>query len=222
MIGETILAGTSARCKQAYNWRDNISLIIGLQSASWWSVNIYCANCWPTIGAPITVPPILAQSSAVSFNSANSTWVADWSKYQKLFFYQKVKSGRQVFKSPQNPFFLNSISDFDFQFQLSILIFNFDFRFRILISIFNVNPLLYDLSIWPRITGNWTLKTINHKPDPYYLPLARNTNHEPDERCCLYLVRSTYGSHPWCVFLMFGPNPEFLTTSLTRYCRQSG
>ena len=75
MIGETILAGTSARCKQAYNCRDNISLIIGLQSASWWSVNIYCANCWPTIGAPIIVPPILARSSAVSFNSANPTWL---------------------------------------------------------------------------------------------------------------------------------------------------
>ena len=74
MIGETILAGTSGRCKEAYNWRDNISLIIGLQSASWWSVNIYCANCWPTIGAPIIVPPILARSSAVFFNSANPTW----------------------------------------------------------------------------------------------------------------------------------------------------
>ena len=68
MIGETILAGTSARCKQAYNWRDNISLIIGLQSESWWSVNIYCANCWPTIGAPTIVSPILAWLSAVSFN----------------------------------------------------------------------------------------------------------------------------------------------------------
>ena len=33
MIGETILARTSAQCEQAYNWRDNISLIIGLQSA---------------------------------------------------------------------------------------------------------------------------------------------------------------------------------------------
>ena len=74
MIGETIFAGTLARCKQAYNWRDNISLIIGWQSASWWSVNIYCANCWPAIGAPILVTPILAQSSAVSFNSANLTW----------------------------------------------------------------------------------------------------------------------------------------------------
>ena len=74
MIGETILAGTSARCKQAYNRRDNRSLIIGLQSASWWSVNIYCANSWPTIGAPIIVPPILARSWAVSFNSANPTW----------------------------------------------------------------------------------------------------------------------------------------------------
>ena len=74
MIGETILTGTSARCKQAYNWRDNISLIIGLQSASWWSVDIYCANCWPTISAPIIVLPILARSLAVSFNSANPTW----------------------------------------------------------------------------------------------------------------------------------------------------
>ena len=75
MIGETILARTSAQCKQAYNWRDNISLIIGLQSASWWSVNIYCANHWPTIGAPIIVPPILARLSAVLLNSANPTWV---------------------------------------------------------------------------------------------------------------------------------------------------
>ena len=74
MIGETILAGTSARCKQVHHWRDNMSLIIGLQSVSWWSVNIYCANCWPTIGAPIIVPPILARSSAVSFNSENPTW----------------------------------------------------------------------------------------------------------------------------------------------------
>ena len=74
MIGETILAGTSVRCMQAYNWRDNISLIIGLQSSSWWSVHIYCAHCWPTIGAPIIVPPILARSSAVTFNSANPTW----------------------------------------------------------------------------------------------------------------------------------------------------
>ena len=73
MIGETILARTSARCKQAYNWRDNISLIIGLQSASWWSVNIYCANFWSTIGTPIIVPPILARLSAVFFNSANPT-----------------------------------------------------------------------------------------------------------------------------------------------------
>ena len=74
MIGETTLAGTLARCEQAYNWRDNISLIIGLQSASWWSANIYCANCWPTIGAPIMVPPILARWLAVSCNSANPTW----------------------------------------------------------------------------------------------------------------------------------------------------
>ena len=74
MIGETILARTSAQCKQAYNWRDNISLIIGLQSASWWSVNIYCANYWPRIGAPIIVPPILARLSAVLLNSANPTW----------------------------------------------------------------------------------------------------------------------------------------------------
>ena len=80
MIGETILAGTSARCKQVYNWCDNISLIIGLQSASWWSLNIYCANCWPTIGAPIIVPPILTRSSAVPFNSANPTW-----DFRKLF-----------------------------------------------------------------------------------------------------------------------------------------
>ena len=74
MIGETILARTSARCKQAYNWRDHISLIIGLQSASWWSVNIYCTNYWLTIGAPIIVPPILARLSAIFFNSANPTW----------------------------------------------------------------------------------------------------------------------------------------------------
>ena len=76
MIGETILARTSARClcKQTYNSRDNINLIIGLQSAFWWSVNIYCANYWPTIGAPIIVPPILARLSAVFFNSANPTW----------------------------------------------------------------------------------------------------------------------------------------------------
>ena len=80
MIGETILARTSAQCKQAYNWGDNISLIIGLQSASWWSVNIYCANYWPTIGAPIIVPPILAQLSAVLLNSANPTWEDDFAQ----------------------------------------------------------------------------------------------------------------------------------------------
>ena len=33
MIGETILAGTSARYKQINNRRNNISLMIGLQSA---------------------------------------------------------------------------------------------------------------------------------------------------------------------------------------------
>ena len=76
MIGETILARKSAQCKQAYNWRDNVSLIIGLQSASWWSVNIYCANYWPTISAPIIVPPILARLSAALLNSANPTWDA--------------------------------------------------------------------------------------------------------------------------------------------------
>ena len=75
MIGETILAGTLARYKQTNNWCDTISLIIGLQSASRWSVNIYCTNNWPSIGAPIIVPPILAWSSAASFNSANPTWV---------------------------------------------------------------------------------------------------------------------------------------------------
>ena len=75
MIAETMIARISARCKQAYHWRDNISLIIGLQSASWWSVDICCANYWPTIGAPIIVPPILARLSAVFLNSANPTWV---------------------------------------------------------------------------------------------------------------------------------------------------
>ena len=48
-----------------------------------------------------------------------------------------------------------------------------------------------------------TLATINHKPDPYRLLLARSTNYKPD-RCCLRLVRSTY-SHPWFVVLMFSP-----------------
>ena len=85
MIGETILAGTSARCKQAYHWRDNMNLIIGLPSASWWSVNIYCPNCWPTIGAPIIVSPILAQSSAVSFDSANPAW--DWLVIERNIFF---------------------------------------------------------------------------------------------------------------------------------------
>ena len=57
--------------------------------------------------------------------------------------------------------------------------------------------------MWPRITRNWTLATIHHKPEPYCLLLARSTNHKPD-RCCIRLVRSTYyGSHPWCVVLMF-------------------
>ena len=91
MIGETILAGTSARCKQAYHRRDNMSLIIGLQSASWWSVNIYCANCWPKIGAPIIVPPILARSSAVSFNSANPTW--ELSNYSLAQYGEELKTG---------------------------------------------------------------------------------------------------------------------------------
>ena len=57
-----------------YNWHDNMNPIIDLQSASWWSVNIHCTDYWPIIGAPIIVPPILARSSAVSFNSANPTW----------------------------------------------------------------------------------------------------------------------------------------------------
>ena len=61
-------------------------------------------------------------------------------------------------------------------------------------------------TIW--VTRNWTLVTlvtINQKPDPYCLLLARSTSHKPD-RCCLRLVRSTYyGSHPWCVVLMFSP-----------------
>ena len=49
------------------------------------------------------------------------------------------------------------------------------------------------------------MKTINHKPGPYCLLLAQSTNHEPDW-CCIRLVRSTYwGSHPWCVSLMFSP-----------------
>ena len=40
MIGETILAGTLTRYKQKNNWRDNVGPVIGIQSASWWSVNI--------------------------------------------------------------------------------------------------------------------------------------------------------------------------------------
>ena len=90
MIGETILARTSARCKQANNWRDNISLIIGLQSAFWWSVNIYCANCWPTIGAPIIVTPLLARSSAVSFNSANPTWEPPLTNFHKNWKFFEI------------------------------------------------------------------------------------------------------------------------------------
>ena len=35
---------------------------------------IYCADYWPTIGAPIIVPPILARSATASFNPANPTW----------------------------------------------------------------------------------------------------------------------------------------------------
>ena len=57
--------------------------------------------------------------------------------------------------------------------------------------------------MWPRITRNWTMATMNHKLDPYCLLLARSTNYKPD-RCCLRLVRSTY-SHPWFVVLMFSP-----------------
>ena len=59
--------------------------------------------------------------------------------------------------------------------------------------------------MWPRITRNWTLATIHHKPDPYCLLLAGSPNQKPDRRC-KRLVRSTYyGSHPWCMFLMFSP-----------------
>ena len=62
--------------------------------------------------------------------------------------------------------------------------------------------------MWPIITRNWTdwtLATIHHKPDSYCLLLARSTIHKLD-RCRLRLVRSTYyGSHPWCVVLMFSP-----------------
>ena len=111
------------------------------------------------------------------------------------------------------------ISNFDFQFLLTISISNLkfliSFSISILISIFNVDPLPYDLSMWPRITRNRTLAIINHEPDPYYLPLARSTNNEPD-RWCLRLLRSTYhGSHPMvCGFYVW---PDFLTTSLKRY-----
>ena len=102
MIGETILARTSAQCKQAYNWRDNISLIIGLQSASWWSVNIYCANYWPTIGAPIIVPPILARLSAVLLNSANPTWVSGVCTYLFINFWN---NGLPWVRIPRDPGF---------------------------------------------------------------------------------------------------------------------
>ena len=101
-----------------------------------------------------------------------------------------------------------SIFNFTFQFQFSIAIVNFYFQFLFSISIVNVNPLPYDLNMWPRITWNWTLATINNEPDLYCLPsLARSINHEPDW-CCLHLVRSTYhGSHPWWVVLMFSAIP---------------
>ena len=96
MIGETILAEKSARCQQAYNWRDNISPIIGLQSASWWLINIYSADYWATIGALIIVPPTLARSSAVSFNSANPTWAGLW---HSIYFSVPLKvTSRQYWK----------------------------------------------------------------------------------------------------------------------------
>ena len=78
MIDEMILAGMLAQYKQTNNWRDNINPIIDLKTASWWSVNIYCADYCPTIGPSIKVPPILPRSSAVSFNSANPTWDVSW------------------------------------------------------------------------------------------------------------------------------------------------
>ena len=95
--------------------------------------------------------------------------------------------------------------NFNFQFQISIFNFQFQFSFSILDYKFLFRFLLYDLSMRPRITWNWTLATINHKPDSYCLPLVRPTNDESD-RWCLRSVRSTYcGSHQWCVVLMFSP-----------------
>ena len=77
--------------------------------------------------------------------------------------------------------------------RFSISIVNFKFQSQFSISNFNFNSLLYDLSIWPRITHHWILTIINHEPDPYYFLLARSTSHQPD-RCYLRLVRSTYNT----------------------------
>ena len=151
MIGEIIFAGTSARCQQAYNWRDNIILIIGVQSASWWSVNIHYIiyiYCWPTIGAPIIVPPILARSSAVSFNSVNPTWVV-W-QMSKIFISTIImpKSYLQIGKkmSPTNPLihlerfhlFFRIHRNFLHFFYLSLKIFSKFWKINVMFRILNM------------------------------------------------------------------------------------
>ena len=95
------------------------------------------------------------------------------------------------------------ISHFNFQFQYQISITNFNFQFRFWISNFN-----FDLwcTIWvTRVAKNnmeqWTLATINHKPDLYCLLLARSQTWQ-----VLWTFGSIdvlYGSYPWCVVLMF-------------------
>ena len=35
--------------------------------------------------------------------------------HKNIFFHKKVKSGRQVLKSPQNPFFLNTLTKINFK-----------------------------------------------------------------------------------------------------------
>ena len=44
------------------------------------------------------------------------TVLAEYScKHKNSFFHEKVKSGRQVLKSPQNPFFLNTLTKINFE-----------------------------------------------------------------------------------------------------------
>ena len=120
---------------------------------------MYCANYWPTIGAPIIVPPILALLWAVFFNSANPTWVRAQCRLERI---GKYSHRLYSFSYVNNSLLSLSLS-------LSLSLFIFDLRLDFYISPYRRS--LGRLTVRSRRLYFLVIATFNilQRSSPYYL-----------------------------------------------------